>query len=141
MEYTVLTNQQMFDNALRGVRAQGCASRDKETNSSYPRCLYRGPDGTKCGIGQSLPDALYRPKMDTCTMPLGIMQLLELYPDVQAVFGPPPTPECGPDFRVELQIAHDGAYEDDPGDFISGFNARMRELAEEFQLQYEEPKT
>ena len=60
----MLTDQNVFDNALQGVRAQ----RYKQSwNTELHMCCYRGPGGLKCGVGHSIPDDVYRPFMDTLT--------------------------------------------------------------------------
>lgn len=60
-----LTLQEVFDNAVRGVYAQGEKSWDDDTD----RCVYRGVSPAtgktlKCGIGFSIPDDLYDEKME-----------------------------------------------------------------------------
>ncbi len=59
MNITPLTNQQYFDNALLGVRAQGYEPSTQEGN-----CRYRGDEGRKCGAGFSIPDSVYDPDME-----------------------------------------------------------------------------
>lgn len=54
-----LDRQWAFDTALTGLRAQGRKSVSGED------CLYRGPDGTKCGVGFLIPDDRYSPDLDT----------------------------------------------------------------------------
>jgi hypothetical protein len=54
-----LDRQWAFDTALTGLRAQGRKSVSGED------CLYRGPDGAKCGIGFLIPDERYSPELDT----------------------------------------------------------------------------
>ena len=59
-DITPLTAQQVFDAAVNGIAAQGfkrCVGKDQG-------CLYRGPDGLKCTVGHSIPDALYKPSLE-----------------------------------------------------------------------------
>ena len=59
----MLTLQEIFDKAVGGVIAQGggsyCVVAGKST-----RCMYRGPEGRKCAVGQVMPDTVYREHMD-----------------------------------------------------------------------------
>jgi hypothetical protein len=41
-------------------------------------CMYRGPNGTMCGIGKHIPDDKYEPKMDT---EYGVENLLKSWPN------------------------------------------------------------
>lgn len=45
--------QKLFDTAVRGIVAQGGPA----LNVNY--CVYRAPNGNKCAIGHSIPDADY----------------------------------------------------------------------------------
>jgi len=55
--------QQLFDQAVNGIRAQG--RRSVGTNGSGgPMCAYRGPDGCKCAAGHLISDADYSPAME-----------------------------------------------------------------------------
>lgn len=58
-----LTAQQVFDNALFGIRQQKY-QRSERTST----CMYRADRTAKCpvrcGIGHSIPDALYDPAME-----------------------------------------------------------------------------
>jgi hypothetical protein len=58
---TPLTPQQVFDNALHGVIAQGAFSK---LDDAAQTCAYRGTGGMKCGIGHSIPDAIYSLEFD-----------------------------------------------------------------------------
>jgi len=56
----MITNDQaIFDRAARGLLYQGGKS---VTGSG--KCVYRGPNGKKCGAGWEITDEEYRPKMD-----------------------------------------------------------------------------
>ena len=128
---TPLTNQQLFDNALFGIRRQNYATSGKEDNGfTY---LYRGPNGTKCGIGHSIPDELYCSEMEeTC---VGSLIAGPDYHDSLAVLF------SGVDSELasRVQDAHDSGVnmrtstvKMDPG----SFEARMEAVASRFGLTY-----
>lgn len=48
-----MTNQEMFDKVVAHARAQNCKA------IIGAKCLYRGPNGTKCFIGALIPDDKY----------------------------------------------------------------------------------
>jgi hypothetical protein len=55
---TEISLQETFDTVVGGLRKQGCKSLIGNA------CKFRGENGTKCAIGQILPDDLYNPLMD-----------------------------------------------------------------------------
>lgn len=57
-----MTNQEMFDKAVRGVIDQGGPS--IKFIKGHPICVYRSGDGKKCAIGQLIPDDMYDPEME-----------------------------------------------------------------------------
>lgn len=54
-----MKTQQMFDEAVRHLMAQG-----KKSRAWTGSCVYRGPNGLKCVIGIFIPDHLYNPSME-----------------------------------------------------------------------------
>lgn len=64
------TNQEAFDTIVNGLRRQakksGRPATPDEINDGYNGfvCLYRSPDGCKCGAGQIIPDEDYAPSME-----------------------------------------------------------------------------
>ena len=54
-----LTMQEIYDKAVSGLIKQGGPA----TNGH--KCLYRTASGRKCGIGQVIPDGMYKVEMDT----------------------------------------------------------------------------
>lgn len=85
-----MTNQQMFDKAVRGLRAQGF-----QRSMQGTRCCYHSSDGKKCAWGHVDPE--------------GTPQLLDgihaLYKDKVGVAGQLMRDQV--DFAVDLQEAHD----------------------------------
>lgn len=106
-----MTEQEVYDAALFGIRKQGEPSITK-TSYGTAKCVYRfhTPDGRvlKCGIGQSLPDELYQPAMDAngVATDTGIKasRLEKAYPEVALFYEP-----CRPLLLDVVQEAHDEA--------------------------------
>lgn len=55
-------------------------------SGAIPVCLYRGPDGARCGIGVQLPDAFYRKAFDKGGG-MSIRNIMEDYGEVREYFG------------------------------------------------------
>jgi len=55
-ERVVPTAQEAFDHIVRATRAAGYVRSEDSKDS----CLYRGPEGTRCLVGQILPDSAYK---------------------------------------------------------------------------------
>lgn len=53
------SKQKAFETAALGLIAQGVPSVDDQNN-----CMYRGPNGTKCGVGFLIPDSKYSPSFE-----------------------------------------------------------------------------
>ena len=58
-----VTAQEVFDQAVGGVIRQGRQS-GEEDEAGFFRCLYRGPLGGACAIGQCIPDSMYQRHME-----------------------------------------------------------------------------
>lgn len=72
-----MTLQEQFDTAVAGLLKQNCKSQ-RITTFETKRCVYRGPNGTKCAVGFLIPDELYDPAMDH-DMPLAdVIQYLRI---------------------------------------------------------------
>lgn len=134
-----LTLQQVYDNALFGVRKQGRASGEVNEKGSY-FCHYRSGDGCKCGIGHSISDDDYDHVMDSRHDGGNIEVLLKriLFKERLKCF------EGLPVFALrEIQLAHDRAamaVRHDPGaSFMSLFEAKMQDVAASLNLVYTPP--
>ena len=130
---TPLTNQQVFDNALFGIRQQNYVA--SGTDDSGFNCLYRGPGGLKCGIGHSIPDELYRESMEGKCIGSLTTDL-----EYRAWFGVL-LRDVSLELATRLQDAHDSAAhlapstnKLDPG----AFEVRMEGIASRFDLTYTE---
>lgn len=54
------TLQQVFDDAYRGLAAQGFErSIRRDANGAYLGCAYRGSEGRRCALGHCIPDDRY----------------------------------------------------------------------------------
>lgn len=110
-----MNNQEIFDNAARGLMKQRVQSKIQDGK----QCLYRGPGGRKCGIGFSIPDVVYVPEMDTTSLGYSlsdILQLIDFQGDEDLVF--------------DIRDAHDN-------DLAGGFDlwhAKMLEIAKLWNL-------
>ncbi|MBA4282132.1 hypothetical protein [Ralstonia sp.] len=119
---TPLTKQQVFDNALFGVRGQ-----DYRQSVNGAACAYRGRDGLKCGIGHSIPDELYVDDLDDTKDKMnGIEPLCERSEFVwlRELLG------GDTQFLAEVQAAHDGMRSPDD------FEDRMQQIAAYYGLTY-----
>jgi len=86
----MLTLFEICKNGLEGLKKQGkrAGYYSPDVGGDGFRCLYRGPEDTKCFIGFSIPDELYTPIMEGQSA----MRLSNAYPqlgftDVVSKFG------------------------------------------------------
>lgn len=130
-----LTNQQIFDTVLTGLRAQGRASfyRTKATELQTI-CLYRGKDDagnvTKCAAGLLIDDADYRESFEN--MPADMVYAEGGFADKVSRKGNSLA------LLTDLQLAHDerlarGSFEQ--------WETKMGTVAERFGLAYSAPAT
>lgn len=106
----MLTKQEMFDRAWRGLKAQGWVrAYDKETS----RCEYLTSDGLRCAWGHVDPDGTAKPVAKGRSV-FGLKEDdVGLAADLSWNLV---------DFGHRLQMAHDNAPDD-------GLEARLREFA------------
>lgn len=127
-----LTAQQVFDAALFGIRAQGYVpSKHPDTET----CMYRSPDGLKCGVGHAIPDDVYDPRLDIDDDGVGtaVLELLnrnrQYTARLRRLFS-----KLNPDLLVELQVAHDGDLARSAS--AATWEASMQEIARDYGLHY-----
>jgi hypothetical protein len=124
----MLTNQQVFDNALFGIRKQ--EYKQSVHSDGHSKCLYRGPGGRRCGVGHSIPDEVFyqpgRPALDDRSA-TSILSLLENDQFVSDVFK-----GIDRDLLADLQSAHDSTLKRGP----KAFEEKMAEIAGEHNLKY-----
>lgn len=100
-----MTPQEVFNTVAEHLFQQGKQAgeykeeeiRDGEYAPSF-KCLYRGPEGTKCAAGFLIPDELYSPTMENRS----IHDVLESYPKLFELLG------RNKALLSELQSIHDG---------------------------------
>jgi hypothetical protein len=100
-----MTPQEVFNTVATHLFNQGKQAgeyreeeiRDGEYAPSF-KCLYRGPEGTKCAAGFLIPDELYNPAMENRS----IYDVIEAYPKLAELL------EGNRGLLVELQNIHDG---------------------------------
>lgn len=56
-----MITQELFDTIYLGLQAQGW---QRSFDAQRDLCMYRGPEGRKCAIGQAIPDDEYDRAMD-----------------------------------------------------------------------------
>lgn len=115
------TRQELFDNAFKGVIDQGRPAYDDAADS----CMYRGPDGTKCGIGHSIPNSKYRKSMENRGASADLVLTAARIAEEDSAFA------------VQLQGCHDNAAHEalSTKDFIARFTRRMKILARQEGLE------
>jgi hypothetical protein len=158
-EDRIRTRQELLDESFLGVMRQGKAS-VRVTTSKFPsftsvECMYRSPDGCRCGIGQLIPDAAYRPSFEG----RGVRWLVydpEQFPRVSALRDGTPLDEfvdgrspfakevkANVELLERLQGAHDQAAGDGlagdaapptPEEFIAQFRRNCTGVAWDFNL-------
>ena len=117
-----LTPQQVFDNALFGIRGQGY-KQSKRFIGGSETCAYRGKNDTKCGIGHSLPDDLAEQadslgESDISTVISEIDEVSDLFVN------------CDAELLEMLQRAHDNATS------AERFEREMANIARVYNLHY-----
>ena len=58
----MLTPQEILDKVVHHLKTDGRPSYVQEPGG--PRCLYRGPNGTRCFVGALIPDENYTPSLE-----------------------------------------------------------------------------
>lgn len=120
-----LTNQQAFDKALFGIRAQGYKRSMKGIV-----CMYRGNNGTKCAVGHCIPDELYDPAFDDREKMTNWAVISADHKNSQAV---QLLSACSSELLYEMQTCHDYMPEKEAHVF---FEKEMRDIAKQFDLVY-----
>lgn len=96
----MLTNQEIFTKVVTALMQQNAkSSMARYEDPTDTRCLYRGPNGLKCGIGHLIPDDLYCPSMEGDTA-----RDLFTNPALRDKLG---ISENSIELCVTLQLAHD----------------------------------
>ncbi len=141
-----MNKQELFDKALKAMRAQGCASvrmlRDMDSI-----CAYNGSNGTHCAIGHLIESDDLRKRMDSWNGGARIVSLVQgmggLVDEVRNALGiTGATKVTDVEFLRKLQGAHDQAVSTSKGPtgrhgFMHYFELNMRAVAASFDLKYQ----
>lgn len=125
--------QEILDTTVPAILKQGCKSTEGNAWPGGAKCLYRGPNNTKCAVGVLIPDNKYLEAMED-----GDWTLERI---VCRVYGGEPSNfiDGGSDlslivgFLSRLQQQHDCA---DDGDFVNSFRERARSMAHSYGLTW-----
>lgn len=165
-QITPLTHQQVFDNALFGVRKDGYRGsfvvvEDPDAiadggSGTKVKCRYRF-EGRACGIGHSIPDELYDPRMEgKAAGSLLVDPIFEGDPDDADGSGPVTAESAALAEKFAalfsavvthgdaallstLQFTHDGACRSDGAFDKLSFEMRMQDFAANRGLHYTPP--
>ena len=124
---TQLTNQEIFDKALFGIREQGYEQSVRESG-----CAYRGNGGLKCAVGHCIDDETANLWDSIVEHGLSIVSM-ERYrkAEYKKFFSVDQL-----DLLEQLQRAHDGIW----GFSVApNFEREMKKIADRWNLTYTEP--
>lgn len=120
--------QEMLDRVIEHVKSPdfkfSFREQTDEEGQKEAKCLYRGPDGTRCFIGLFIPDEYYDPEWDSnllCTL----YDVVENIPEIKGI---------GRRFLSDLQFVHDTHAEKKAS--IQDVLASLKELANNHQLEF-----
>jgi len=126
--------QEMFDKMYIGIVKQGKAS----YSIKHANCMYRGPDGLKCGIGHLIPDDKYIPYLEHFSIDELILNPSDF--DTKCIISSLFL-EQDSEFLDYAQQCHDEAYHEskDAGDtandlFVEMYKERMQAVADKYNL-------
>lgn len=127
--------QQVFDAALFGLREQRVAS----VNPGTGECAYRGLNGHKCGIGQSMPDDVYDPKFDEDggVSIHALVTLPEYYKVAKAYEGIHPHDILELQSIHDMNLAHPGSDEGEIQGRLELWEFEMSKFARKHGLNYD----
>lgn len=111
------TKQEVFDKVVNHLRTQGCKSAD-----SNGRCLYRGPNGTKCAVGCLIEDSDYTESLEDRTVSFLVenTHVLDNYKEQQNLL-------------ARMQTIHDN-YK------IQDWENRFQNAASDYNVEYTAPE-
>lgn len=128
-----LTNQELFDAVVSGLRKQGCKSLTNlnaivwggERPNDTLACAYRGDNGTKCAVGQVIPDEVYNTRIENKS----VSWITTIWDDSYKL----PWNKKSVPLLSELQGVHDMAD-------TKNWEHNWKQLAVEFDLIYTPPE-
>ncbi|RWN60192.1 hypothetical protein [Mesorhizobium sp.] len=104
-----MITQELFDTIYLGLQAQGW---QRSFNAQRDLCMYRGPEGRKCAIGQAIPDDEYDRAMDDEDDDVGVFNYDDFHRRDMFL-------NLTKDQFSELQYAHDN--NDEPDEMRAAF--------------------
>ena len=120
-----MTEQEIFDEALTKIVAQGKAS------VSDGSCVYESPDGTHCGVGCLLTsEEIVAVKASGYNEGFGAVDLIKEM-QLERFYG-------HVSLLDSIQSAHDGAAAG-VDDFVEYFVQYMKDVAKDFELTFNDP--
>lgn len=124
-----MNNQQAFDIALRGMRAQ----KYRRSMTSYGMCCYASHNGDRCAIGHLLPESVLGMVKNSLVNTSTLSDLKNFYAVTERLFD-----DCGHNFLLALQGVHDNINNYFPSlrDTQKAIEMEMKRLAEEWGLEY-----
>lgn len=114
----ILTPQKMFDDFVVHMIKQG--GRSIQING---HCVYRGPNGRRCGIGKFILNHQYTKKMDNDAMS---------FHTIDGNYNLPQFRDLPEEFGTDLQVLHDTAFT--PETSIKCTMNELRTFANEYNL-------
>ena len=120
-----MTDQEIFTKVARHLLAQGKRSERffGGDGRGETGCAYRSADGLMCAVGCLIPDALYEPAIEGCTVAGDVVQSVLREAGIRAGYG-----ERTDSLLYELQNIHD--YEEP-----DRWKHCLELLAKEFKLE------
>lgn len=115
------TEQEVFDQVVNHLRAQG-----KQSSNSEGICAYRGEHGLMCAAGCLIANDEYHPNMDYFGQGR----------DWDSLVADGEVPRDHENLIKRLQNAHDIAASDDV--WLTRVEQKLKQIAIDFKLEYEE---
>lgn len=119
-----MTNQEMFDKAVRGLRSQGFTQCTLLNENGMNRCMYADNNGKHCAWGW-VDEATWHPDVNKPAVIFSDLRRLGVGLAARL-------PEAQHSFARDLQSAHDG------NNKSHGMEAALRELAVRYHLTFPE---
>jgi hypothetical protein len=141
----MLTEQEIFDKALQGVRAQGGGSWRHDFGAHAGYCAYRGDDGSKCAVGHLILDEYYLPSLEGAIVAFSGSQRSDQLNEALRLSGVDTSQPRVKALLQELQVCHDVSFDPEScGSEAQGmgqYERKMQALARRFSLVYTSPAT
>lgn len=135
-----MTRQEIFDKVVLHAHQQNRKSvagvPEGGIGGIEEKCLYRGPEGTKCFVGALIPDELYHPRLESHgVFSNDVRQVLTeagVIPEAFGVGDPSFSNIDAIGFLREIQLIHDNM-------FVTSWPRHFQNLATKHGLTYNPP--